>query len=75
VLSCAVFLVIGVLTPVDMRHYLAAVPALAIAAGYGAAWAWCEGWPLYRTLWRVTAAIFLAGTVSTAFHNWWNALG
>ena len=27
ILSCAVFLVIGVLTPVDMRHYLAAVPA------------------------------------------------
>ena len=74
-LSCVAFLVIGVLTPVDMRHYLAAIPAVAIAAGYGAAWAWCEGWPLYRTLWRVTAAIFLAGTVSAAFHNWWKALG
>lgn len=75
ILSCLAFMVIGILTPVDMRHYLAAVPALAIAAGYGAAWAWSEGWPLHRTLWRVTAAVFLAGTVSTAFHNWWNALG
>lgn len=74
-LSCLAFLVIGILTPVDMRYYLAAVPAVAIAAGYGAAWAWSEGWPLHRTLWRITAAVFLAGTISTAFHNWWNALG
>jgi hypothetical protein len=75
VLSCAAFLAIGILTPVDMRYYLAAVPAIAIAAGYGATWTWSEGWPLHRTLWRVTAAVFLAGTISTAFHNWWNTLG
>jgi hypothetical protein len=74
-LSCLAFLAIGILTPVDMRYYLAAVPALAIAAGYGAAWAWSEGWPLHRTLWRVTAAVFLAGTISTWFHNWWSTLG
>ena len=58
-----------------MRHYLAAVPVLAIAAGYGAAWAWSDGWPAHRRLWRVTAAVFLLGTISTAFHNWWNTLG
>jgi hypothetical protein len=75
ILSCAAFLVIGVLTPVDMRYYLAASPAVAAAAGYGAAWAWSEGWSRHRTIWRLTAAAFLAGTVSTAFHNWWNALG
>lgn len=75
IVSCLAFLVIGVLTPVDMRHYLAALPALAISAGYGAAWAWSEGWPLHRTIWRITAAVLLAGAISTAFHNWWNALG
>jgi hypothetical protein len=74
-LACAAFLLLGILTPVDMRYYLAAVPALAITAGYGAAWAWRDGWPLYRTAWRVTAAVFLAGTISTAFHNWWHTLG
>jgi hypothetical protein len=74
-LSCAIFLVIGVLTPVDMRYYLAAIPAIAMAAGYGAAWAWSDGWPRHRTLWRITAAVFLAATISTAFHNWWNVLG
>ena len=74
-MACAVFLVIGVLTPVDMRYYLAAIPAIAIAAGDGAAWAWRDAWPQHRTLWRVTAAVLLAATISTAFHNWWNALG
>ena len=73
--SCVLFLAIGILTPVDMRYYLAAVPVMAIAAGYGAAWAWTDGWPTHRTLWRVTAAVFLAATISTGFHNWWNTLG
>ena len=74
-LSCVLFLAIGIVTPVDMRYYLAAVPVLAIAAGFGAAWAWRDGWPAHRTLWRVTAAVFLLGTISTGFHNWWNTLG
>ncbi|HYT65026.1 MAG TPA: hypothetical protein VEL51_01315 [Vicinamibacterales bacterium] len=73
--SCVLFLVVGVLTPVDMRYYLAAVPVLAIAAAYGAAWAWNEAWPLNRTMWRAAAAVFLAAAISTGFHNWWNALG
>jgi hypothetical protein len=75
ILSCGLFLVIGVLTPVDMRHYLAAIPAIAIAAGSGAAWAWHDGWPRHRILWRLAAAFFLASTIATAFHNWWNAIG
>lgn len=74
-LACVVFLIIGVLTPVDMRYYLAALPGVAIAAGYGAAWAWSDSWPTHRALWRLTAALFLAGTISTGFHAWWNALG
>jgi hypothetical protein len=74
-LACLAFLVLGVLTPVDMRSYLAALPALAIAAAHGAAWAWNEGWPLQRRLWRATAAVFLGAIVSLAFHAWWNALG
>jgi hypothetical protein len=74
-LACLAFVVLGVATPVDMRPYLAALPAIAIAAGYGAAWAWSEGWPLHRGLWRLTAAVFLAAMISTGFHAWWNALG
>ena len=75
ILACAAFLVIGVLTPVDMRYYLAAIPALAIAAGDGAAWAWSKVSSRHRAIWRLTTAAFLAGIVSTAFHNWWNTLG
>jgi hypothetical protein len=74
-LACLLFLALGVLTPVDMRYYLASLPAVAIAAGYGAAWAWSDGWPTHRALWRVAAALFLAGTLSTGFHAWWEALG
>ena len=73
--SCGAFLVLGILTPVDMRYYLAALPALAIAAGYGASWAWNDACPLHRRLWRVAAAVFLAGTISTGFHYWWSVLG
>lgn len=73
--SCFAFLALGILTPVDMRYYLAALPAIAIAAGYGAAWAWTDGWPLHRRLWRLAAAVFLAGTISTGFHQWWAVLG
>jgi hypothetical protein len=36
-LSCLLFLAIGILTPVDMRYYLASVPAVALAAAAGAA--------------------------------------
>ena len=43
ILGCAVFLVAGVLTPVDLRHYLAAFPAVAILAGLGAASLWRRG--------------------------------
>jgi purine-cytosine permease-like protein len=74
-LACALFLVLGILTPVDMRYYLASLPAVAIAAGYGAAWAWSDSAPTHRTVWRLTAALFLAGTLSTGFRAWWDALG
>ena len=33
--ACLAFLVLGILTPVDMRYYLTAIPALAVAAGIG----------------------------------------
>jgi len=74
-MSCVAFLVLGILTPIDMRYYLAALPVVAIAAGTGAAWAWEDGWPRYRGAWRVAAVIVLAGTISTGFHYWWSVLG
>jgi hypothetical protein len=37
-LGCALFLAIGILTPVDLRYYLAWFPALAVLAATGASW-------------------------------------
>jgi hypothetical protein len=42
-LSCALFFAIGIGTPVDMRYYLAAIPAFAITAAAGASWMWTTG--------------------------------
>lgn len=39
-LTCLVFLITGVLTPVDMRHYLASLPAIAIAGAAGTSVLW-----------------------------------
>jgi len=74
-LSCGVFLVIGVLTPVDMRYYLASVPALAIAAGLGAAWAWSGGPGSRQVAWRVAVGVLLAAAISIGISVWWSTLG
>jgi hypothetical protein len=53
-LSCLAFFAIGIATPVDMRYYLAAIPAIAIVAGAGASWMWRKDGPG-----RMTAAALL----------------
>jgi hypothetical protein len=40
---CVFFLVAGIVTPVDMRHYLAAMPAVAIVVAAGAVEGWRRG--------------------------------
>ncbi len=68
-LSCLAFLALGVLTPVDMRYYLAAIPVVAIAAAIGASAGWTAGGAS-----RVVSALLLAWCVFTGVHNWWSAL-
>ena len=68
-ISCLAFLALGVLTPVDMRYYLAAIPAVAIAAALGASAGWAAGGTARRV-----SAILLAWCVFTGVHNWWTAL-
>jgi hypothetical protein len=63
------FLVLGILTPVDMRHYLAVFPAVAIAAGLGASWGW-----RHDTLVRVLVSMLLVWTLVTAGAEWISAL-
>ena len=58
--ACLLFLVVGILTPVDMRYYLASIPALAVAGSAGASWLWTAG-PLHRA----AAGAFLAWAAAT----------
>jgi hypothetical protein len=70
ILTCGLFLVLGILTPVDMRYYLAAIPALALFAANASGIAWMSGGPA-----RIIALTLLAGTVFVALRGWWSTLG
>jgi hypothetical protein len=69
-LSCALFMAIGILTPMDMRYYLAAVPIVALTAAYGASRAW-----QHSAAWRGGAVLLLASVVAAGISSWWNSLG
>jgi hypothetical protein len=68
--SCGLFLLVGILTPVDMRYYLAALPIVALMAAAGASIAWASrGRP------RVVAAILLGWAVVVGVRAWWSVIG
>ncbi|MGH9310507.1 MAG: hypothetical protein ACRD1U_14105 [Vicinamibacterales bacterium] len=69
-IACALFLLVGVLTPVDMRYYVAALPAVAIAGAAGASAWWSAGGAR-----RILAVLLLAGTVIVGVQTWWGILG
>jgi hypothetical protein len=68
-LSCLIFMAIGILTPVDMRYYLAAVPALALAGGFGAARLWAA-----HGHHRGVGVILMAWAVRAGTLGWWRTL-
>ena len=68
--ACLAFLVLGLLTPVDMRYYLTAIPALAVAGGIGAAYGWACGGAT-----RVLAAALLAWAALVGVETWWGTFG
>src|SRR5690242_16491225 len=67
--ACALFRIVGILTPIDMRYYLAAIPAVALLGSAGAAAAWRRG-----EVWRGVAIALLGGAVATGVHTWWSPL-
>jgi hypothetical protein len=69
-ISCGLFLILGVLTPVDMRYYLAVIPVVALLAALGASFAWTAGFAH-----RLAAAALLVWTVVGAVRFWWSTLG
>ena len=62
--TCVLFFVIGIVTPVDMRYYLAVIPAFAVAGGLGASWLWIAGTPH-----RIVAIGLLAWAAATGAMN------
>ena len=68
-LACGGSLVLGIVTPVDFRHYLAAMPAVAVAAGAGSSFLWTR----WRTG-RLAVALLLSWMVWLGTLNWWGAL-
>ena len=69
-LACLIFLAIGILTPMDMRYYLAAIPAVSVAAAVGASRSWQAG-----AAWRAVAGVLLSSAAIVGVRNWWSALG
>jgi hypothetical protein len=67
-LACTLFLLLGVLTPVDMRYYLAATPAVALLAAAGASYGWQAA-----PHWRVLTAVLLSWAIWIAVDVWWHA--
>jgi hypothetical protein len=68
-LACGAFLLIGVLTPVDMRYYVAALPAMAIVAAAGASAGWSAG-----GTWRAATVALLAWSTWLGLETWWTTL-
>ena len=68
--ACCAFLVLGLVTPVDMRYYLTAIPALAVAAGGAVEYGWARGG---GARWAAAALVMWAavGGVET----WWRTFG
>jgi hypothetical protein len=63
--GCGAFLLLGVLTPVDVPYYLAFFPAVAMLAALGAAWLWRGGMAS-----RAASAILLALATARGVMVW-----
>ena len=68
-IACIAFMVTGIVTPVDMRHYLASLPTIAIAAGAAVSHNWSSG-----GRGRVAAVTLLAWLIWIAVTVWLRTL-
>ncbi|HTK28846.1 MAG TPA: hypothetical protein VL309_04815 [Vicinamibacterales bacterium] len=68
--ACVAFLLLGIVTPVQMRTYFAVFPVLAVGAAFGWTWAWRGRLPL-----RVAAVVVLAAAVWVGCRQWMAMLG
>jgi hypothetical protein len=68
--ACMGFLVLGIVTPFGVRYYVALLPVVAIAAGFGASAGWTAGG--YS---RIAATVLLAWGLVEGVRGWWTAIG
>jgi hypothetical protein len=67
--ACGLFLVLGIVTPVDMRQYLAVIPAVAALGGLALEDGWNRpGMP------RVMVTGLAAWAGAIFLHTWWSTL-
>jgi hypothetical protein len=69
-IACGGFLTLGILTPVDFRHYYAALPAVALLAGLAAVEWWQAG-----AAWRTIATLLMLGGAAIGVNRWLGILG
>jgi hypothetical protein len=69
-LTCGGFLILGIVTPVDMRYYLASIPAIAVAGGFGASAGWYAGGAA-----RAASAVLLTWALVEGVRAWWSTIG
>ena len=63
--ACVVFQIVGIVTPVDVRHFLAALPIVAVMAAAGVVDGWRAG-----GFWRPLAGALAVGMIWTAAVSW-----
>jgi hypothetical protein len=68
-LACLFFLIVGIVTPIDLRHYLAALPVVAVLAGVAVAEGWRAGGP---ARWAVSLLALWAAWVGAV--SWFSVL-
>jgi hypothetical protein len=63
--SSLVFLIVGLISPIQMRYHFAAFPAVALAAAFGWSWAW-HG----RLTRRIGATLLLVAATWVGLQQW-----
>lgn len=67
--ACLAFLALGIVTPVDMRYYVSALPVVALTGAAGASYWWSTG--SWR---RLVVAGLLAWVAWDGLGTWWRVL-
>jgi hypothetical protein len=62
---CLLFMIVGVLSPMEFRYYFSFFPVLAVAAAYACAWAWRS-----HVTFRAAAVAALTVGIWAGVHQW-----